>query len=107
MDLDGPGWMGAWWGCSDTGRPKSSRKVDPDPSLTPADDALIGNKAGATRLGFAMLLTYVRLTYVRREGCFPRRREDGPSPIVAFLARQVNVAPEARSAYRFESRTAN
>jgi len=56
-----------------------------------ADDrALLGNKTGATRLGFAVLLKLFQA-----EGRFPRRPEDVPAAAVEAIAGQVGVAAAA------------
>ncbi|WP_214412061.1 DUF4158 domain-containing protein [Sphaerisporangium fuscum] len=60
--------------------------------------ALVGNKTGATRLGFGLLLKFFGL-----EGRFPRR-EDVPKPAVDFIAGQVKVAPELFGQFDFVSR---
>ena len=46
----------------------------------------VGNKSGATRLGFAVLLKFFEL-----EGRFPRAAADVPPPAVAYVAEQVGV----------------
>ena len=69
-------------------------------TLTPADFAIMGNKTGATRLGFAVFPTYVQ-----HEGRFPRGRQDVPWIVVTFLAGQVKVNPDEWHAYRWDSRT--
>ncbi len=46
----------------------------------------VGNKSGATRLGFAVLLKFFEL-----EARFPRAAGDVPSAAVAYLAEQVRV----------------
>ncbi len=53
----------------------------------------LGNKSGATRLGFALMLKYFEL-----EGRFPRR-EDVPRAAVEYLAKQAKVAPELFADY--------
>lgn len=51
-------------------------------TLGQADRALLANKSGATRLGFAVLLKMFQA-----EGRFPRRIEDVPAPAVEAIAR--------------------
>ncbi len=65
-----------------------------------ADDwRLVGNKTGATRLGFALILKYFDL-----EGRFPRRGEL-PKAAVDYVARQVKVDPRAFGAYDWSGRS--
>ena len=45
-----------------------------------ANRALLGNKSGATRLGFAVLLKLFQA-----EGRFPRRAEDVPAAVVEAI----------------------
>jgi len=59
----------------------------------------LGNKSGATRLGFALMLKFFEL-----EGRFPRR-EDVPRAAVEYLARQAKVAPELFADYRWAGST--
>ena len=58
-------------------------------SLSPDERDLLGNKSGATRLNFAILLKAFQLN-----GRFPERQDDVAGTIVAFVAKQVGVAPE-------------
>lgn len=58
-------------------------------SLCPDERDLLGNKSGATRLNFAILLKAFHLN-----GRFPERQDDVAGSIVAFVAKQVGVAPE-------------
>ena len=46
----------------------------------------VGNKSGATRLGFAVLLKFFEL-----EAHFPRTAGDVPSAVVEYVAEQVRV----------------
>jgi TnpA family transposase len=68
-------------------------------TLTPDELALLDNKAGATRLGFVVLLKGFRY-----EGKFPAGKHDVPAPVVAFLARQVGVPPTAYLEYDWRGR---
>ncbi|MBA3823439.1 MAG: Tn3 family transposase [Ktedonobacterales bacterium] len=61
----------------------------------------VGNKTGATRLGFTVLVKYFQL-----EGRFPRGRQDIPLLVVSFLASQVRVDVASWNEYRLDSRTA-
>jgi hypothetical protein len=55
-------------------------------TLLPDELALLRNKTGATRPGFAMLLKHLIW-----KGRFPRGRSDLPDEAVEFVARQVKV----------------
>lgn len=55
-------------------------------TLVEADWKLVANKAGATRLGFALLLKFFEL-----EARFPGDRGELPAAAVAFVADQVGV----------------
>ena len=68
--------------------------------LEPSDQSLLANKTGATRLGFAALLTFFR-----HEGRFPAGKHELPATVVAHLARQVGVPAEAYVAYDWRGRT--
>jgi hypothetical protein len=69
-------------------------------TLLPNERELLGNKTGATRLGFA-----VRLKYFQHEGRFPARKSDVPRAVVAFLAKQVDVSARASAAYDWSGRS--
>jgi hypothetical protein len=62
--------------------------------------AVLANKTGANRLGFAALLKFFEA-----EGRFPRQREELPAAAVQFLAQQVRVPAEAWNQYRWTGRT--
>lgn len=68
--------------------------------LSAWDLAQLGNKTGATRLGFAVLLKFFQ-----REARFPLYKNDIPGVVIAFLATQVGVAPEAYLQYDWQGRT--
>jgi hypothetical protein len=55
-------------------------------TLLPGELTAIGNKSGATRLGFAVLLKCLQY-----EGRFPRSRQEVAPEVVRFLATQVGV----------------
>jgi len=55
-------------------------------TLLEDDRVLIGNKSGATRLGFALLLKFFEI-----EARFPATIAEIPRPAVAFVADQVKV----------------
>jgi TnpA family transposase len=56
-------------------------------TLLPRDLALLANKHGPTRLGFAALLLAFQ-----QEGRFPRHRHEIPRVVIAHVAAQVGVA---------------
>ncbi len=64
------------------------------------DLAQIGNKTGATRLGFAVLLKFFQ-----RAGRFPAFKNEVPAVVISFVATQVGVAPEAYLQYDWQGRT--
>ena len=68
-------------------------------TLVEDDWRLVGNKTGATRLGFAVLLKFFEL-----EARFPRGPGEVPSPAVRYLARQVGVEPALFARYDWEGR---
>jgi hypothetical protein len=67
--------------------------------LCAADRALLGNKSGATRLGFAVLLKLFQA-----DGRFPRRPEDAPLAVVEAIAAQVGVPAAAWRGYHWHGR---
>src|SRR5207302_10804031 len=69
-------------------------------TLDVEDRTLLGNKTGATRLGFAALLKFFR-----QEGRFPQHKNEIPGMVLPFLATQVSVAPEAYLQYAWQGRT--
>jgi hypothetical protein len=69
-------------------------------TLLPDELAAIGNKSGATRLGFAVLLKCLQY-----EGRFPRSRQEVAPEVVRFLATQVGVDTTLFAQYAWEGRT--
>ena len=69
-------------------------------TLRAADRGLLGNKTGATRLGFALLLKLFQ-----SDGRFPRRPEDVPIAAVEALASQIGVPAAAWPGYDWRGRT--
>jgi TnpA family transposase len=69
-------------------------------TLDVEDRALLGNKTGATRLGFAILLKFFR-----REGRFPQYKNEVPGIVITFLATQVGVDASAYLQYAWQGRT--
>src|SRR5258707_4005844 len=68
--------------------------------LSAWDVAELGNKTGATRLGFAVLLKFFQ-----RQARFPTYKNDVPGVVITFVATQVGVAPEAYLQYDWQGRT--
>lgn len=69
-------------------------------ALLDVDLALVANKAGATRLGFALLLKFYEI-----EGRFRCDRSELTAGAVAYVAKLVNVDHEAFDEYSWSSRT--
>lgn len=69
-------------------------------TLSPDERELLGNKTGAIRLSFAVLLKTFQF-----DGRFPDRREDVAGSIITHLARQTGVPPEAYSKGEWSERT--
>jgi hypothetical protein len=69
-------------------------------TLLPDELVAIGNKSGATRLGFAVLLKCLQY-----EGRFPRSRVEVALDVVRFLAVQVGVDAALFAQYAWEGRT--
>ncbi|HEY0776643.1 MAG TPA: DUF4158 domain-containing protein [Gemmatirosa sp.] len=82
----------------DVGR-DAARDGDDRWALRPGDRALLGNKSGATRLGFAVLLKVFQA-----DGRFPRRREDVPVIAVDAVAAQLGVPAAAWRDYDWRGR---
>ncbi len=57
-------------------------------TLAGGDTALLANKTGATRLGFAVLLKYFQY-----EGRFPHHKGDIPAAAIVHVAQQLELAP--------------
>ena len=70
-----------------------------DWTLLPSEAALLANKTGPTRLGFAVLLKFFQ--YATR---FPLSMQEVPTTAVAYIARQVGVPTEEFSRYDWEGR---
>jgi len=68
-------------------------------TLRAAERALLGNKSGATRLGFAVLLKLFQV-----EGRFPRCPEDVPLAAVETIAGQSGVPAAAWRSYDWNGR---
>jgi len=70
-----------------------------DWTLLPSEAALLANKTGPTRLGFAVLLKFFQ--YAAR---FPLSMREVPATAVAYIARQVGVPAEEFLRYDWEGR---
>ena len=68
-------------------------------TLLPGEQELLANKSGATWLGFAVLLKFFQC-----EACFPQSRQEVPSAVVAFVARQVGVSAACYAEYDWNDR---
>ncbi|MEV0108477.1 DUF4158 domain-containing protein [Nocardia sp. NPDC050799] len=64
------------------------------------DWRLVGNKSGATRLGFVLLLKFFEI-----EARFPRAAAEVPPAVVSYVAEQVKVDPALFASYRWSGRT--
>jgi Domain of unknown function (DUF4158) len=69
-------------------------------TLVDVDWALVANKSGPTRLGFAALLKFFEV-----EGRFPRHGGEVPKPALAYLAGQLKVPAEVFADYEWTGRT--
>jgi hypothetical protein len=61
---------------------------------------LVGNKTGATRLGFSVMLKHFEL-----EGRFPEHAVEIPQVVVDYVASQVKVDPSRFAQYDWAGRT--
>ena len=68
-------------------------------TLLAVDVQMLGNKSGATRLGFALLLKFFEI-----EARFPRQPNEMPLTAVDFVAHQVRVDAAAWDAYDWQAR---
>jgi len=64
------------------------------------DEALLANKTGATRLGFALLLKCFQL-----EGTFPSAKHEIPKDVVNYVAHQLKLEASLFAQYDWEGRT--
>ena len=69
-------------------------------TLVEDDWALVANKTGPTRLGFALLLKFFEL-----EARFPRHAGELPPAAVDYVAAQVKVGPDQLAKYAWSGRT--
>ncbi|WP_327099500.1 DUF4158 domain-containing protein [Nocardia vinacea] len=70
-------------------------------TLIGGDWQLVKNKAGATRLGFGLLLKFFEL-----EARFPRGPEEVPAAAVAYMSEQLKVDPAEFDAFPWSGRSA-
>src|ERR1700721_3389929 len=80
---------------------RDGEDVDERWALRASDRTLLGNKTGATRLGFAVLLKMFQAN-----GRFPYRLEEVPVAAVEAIARQIEGPAEAWRGYDWRSRAA-
>ncbi len=69
-------------------------------TLNAWDLAQLGNKIGATRLGFAVLLKFFQF-----QGRFPSFKNEVADQAISFMAVQVGVVSEAYLQYDWNGRT--
>lgn len=69
-------------------------------TLVEEDEELLANKAGATRLGFALLLKCFQL-----EGKFPAAKYEIPKDVVNYVAHQLKLEGSLFAHYDWEGRT--
>src|SRR5205807_10202102 len=69
-------------------------------TLVPPELELLGNKTGATRLGFALLLKCFRL-----EGRFFTAKHESPRSVVDYVAHQIKVDAALFTEYGWEGLT--
>ncbi|MFG1963672.1 DUF4158 domain-containing protein [Nonomuraea sp. NPDC049028] len=69
-------------------------------TLVEGDWDLVGEKAGAGRLGFALILKFYEI-----EGRFPAYPEEIPAAAVEYVASLVKVETELLAKYSWRSRT--
>jgi hypothetical protein len=69
-------------------------------TLLESEKALLANKTGASRLGFAVLLKCFCL-----EARFPVKKQEIPRAVVSYIAVQVGVSPKEWLHYKWSGRT--
>ena len=89
--------MRGWWQCNGSG---NRRTWWPPGPLLDDDWALVANKTGHSRLGFALLLKFFEA-----EARFPRHAEELPSAAVDYVAAQVKVGADQLAKYAWSGRT--
>jgi len=68
-------------------------------NFQPNEMQQVGNKSGATRLGFAVLFKFFQY-----EALFPSRRIEVPKPVIQYIAEQVDVPAEMFAQYDLAGR---
>src|SRR5262245_4830676 len=71
-------------------------------TLLPSERDQLANKTGATRLGFAVMLKAFAL-----DGRFPSSLHDIAPAAIAYLAKQLDVAPELYQYYDWRGRSSS
>ena len=69
-------------------------------TIMPNEMSLVGNKAGETRLGFAVLLKFFQF-----EAKFPNSKNDVPKEVVKYIAKQLKQKVITFQNYDINSRT--
>src|SRR5579859_1583940 len=69
-------------------------------TLVSADTDLLGNKTGATRLGFALLLKCFQL-----EARFPASKAEIPRDVIDYIANQLHLPASLYRQYDWTGRT--
>ena len=83
------------------GAPLDEREIARHYTLTSDDLEIVGRRRGdATRLGYAMLMLYMRWP-----GRALEAGEVPPAPVLAYVAQQLGVAPEAFADYAHRDQT--
>jgi hypothetical protein len=67
-------------------------------TFLPNELTLIGNKAGNTRLGFAVIFKFFQY-----EARFPQAKNEIPKTIIEYIAKQVQVAADQFDNYDMSS----
>ncbi|MED3330298.1 Tn3 family transposase [Bacillus thuringiensis] len=70
--------------------------------LVDIERKLIGNKTGASRLGFTVLLKYFQ-----HEARFPIKKSDVPKAVIEYIAKQLNLSSNLFDEYRWGSEERN
>jgi hypothetical protein len=70
-----------------------------DWTLLPNEQALLENKTGATRLGFALLLKFFQL-----EARFPSAKNEVPRAVATYVAKQLGLDPSNYLQYDWRGR---
>jgi hypothetical protein len=71
-------------------------------TLVDVERKLIGNKTGASCLGFTVLLKYFQ-----QDARFPTKRSDIPRAVVEYIAKQLKLSPDLFDEYRWGAEERN